>query len=472
MPPSAAPEARTARRPTRILPRWSVALVTVLWAVLITAPAANAAGPQTFPAAPERELSQPFKNQHHGYTCFRIPAVVTAPDGTLLAFAEARRADCGDVGDIDLVLRRSTDGGRSWGELTVLRGAGDRGGFGNPVPVVDALSGRISVLYAHNSWLPEGDRRVRRTRTLHSLYSTDGGLTWRAGGVLGPLKPAHWTWVSVGPGHGVQLRRGPHAGRLVVPGDHDTAEGRSGAQLYYSDDGGATWRLGAVYETDSERPNPGELTLAELVDGSLYVNARSSAPGPGAHRLAASSRDGGESFTAEGFAPVPALETPPVSASLLRLSATDEGDPRNRLLLSAPSLSGADSSARRRTLTIRSSYDEGVTWQEARAVINPGRAGYSDLTLLPTGEIGLLYETGTNSPHGTVMFTAFSVASLDGGVRDAAQCAVPAPGTRPAGGTAWVPVDRGPPTVRAAATVNRRTPSSPPRPATPRRPAS
>jgi sialidase-1 len=450
--------------PRRVASTWVAVLVTTVWAVLVTLPAAGAAGPQPRPAAPEPALSRPFISHRDGYDCYRIPALVTTRSGTLLAFAEGRLTDCADIGNIDVVLKRSTDGGRTWSDLMVLRGADSRGTFGTPVPVVDQISGRVSLLFAHNSWADDGDRRVRRTRTLHSVHSMDEGLTWSPGGVLGALKPAHWTWVSVGPGHGVQLRRGPYAGRLVVAGDHRTHRGKSGGQLYYSDDGGLTWQLGAVYEIAREEAYPAELTVVELVDGSLYVNARSSRPGPGHYRLAAASEDGGLSFTADGFAPAPGLAAPPVSASLLRLRATDNGDPRNRLLLSVPAQPGPHTATRRRTMTIRSSYDEGLTWQDTAPVITPARAGYSDLTELLTGEIGLVYETGVNSSHGTIKFTAFTAASLDGGAPRHPLCARP-----PAAGSAWMADDRGAARIRAAATVNRRTPSALPRSATVRR---
>ncbi|WP_159001218.1 sialidase family protein [Streptomyces sp. SBT349] len=448
------------RRPRPSALSWTVLLATVAWAVMSSAPATGTPSPRRPPTAPEPALSTPFEHHAEGYACFRIPAVVTTPRGTLLAFAEARLTDCGDVGDIDLVVKRSTDGGRTWGAMTVLRGRHTDGGFGNPVPVVDAVSGRVSLLFAHNGWEWEDGERVRGPRSLHSLSSGDDGLTWTAGGVQAPLKPTDWTWVSVGPGHGVQLRRGPHAGRLIVAGDHDTAAGRSGAQLYYSDDGGVTWRLGAVHDADRDEPHPGELTVVELVDGSVYVNARTSQPDPGRHRLAARSEDGGATFAGGGFAPVPGLAAPPVYASLLRLRATDEGDPRNRLVLSAPARPVPQIATRRRTMTIRSSYDEGVTWQTTATSINFARAGYSDLTELITGEIGILYETGGNSPHGTITFTAFTVASLDGGVPRHGFCyAPPTPRSAPY----WGSTDRGPAAVRAAATVNRRTPSAPPR---------
>ncbi|TDC72457.1 sialidase family protein [Streptomyces hainanensis] len=389
-------------------------LATAVWAIMFTTPPSAVATPRNTPP-PERSLSQPFRHDTEGYACYRIPAIVTTTAGTLLAFAEARVADCADIGDIDLVVKRSTDGGRTWGELTVLRGDLDAGGYGNPVPVVDAESGLVTLMYAYNTWTPKPDDvRSRGPRSLSLLHSEDDGLTWRAGAPLRGLKPASWTWISVGPGHGIQLQRGEHAGRLVVAGDHDTTGDRSGGQLYYSDDGGLSWRLGAVWETVEELPNPAELSLVERVDGTLYINAR----GLDNVRLAAYSEDAGESFTPAGFREVRDLDTPPVSGSLLRLTATDVGDDRDRVLLSAPTRPGEQVGSRRRIMTIRSSYDEGRTWHTVGTVITPARAGYSDLTLLPSGEIGLLYETGRHSPHGALNFTAFTELSLDAGRRE------------------------------------------------------
>jgi sialidase-1 len=368
---------------------------------------------QAAAAPPPSRVSTPFTHHHEGYACYRIPAIVTTTDGTLLAFAEGRVTDCSDVGNIDLVMKRSIDGGRTWQDLQVLEGTGDNGGYGNPVPVVDEESGRISILYAYNTWTQQGDDRVRGPRSLHTQVSTDDGLSWDPGADLASLKPSNWTWVSVGPGQGVQLTRGEHAGRIVVPGDHDTTDDRSGAQLYYSDDGGLTWRLGAVYDLPRAQANPGEVAVAERADGSLYVNARSSQTcGTPDHRLAASSTDGGESFTAAGFTPVPNLATPPVDAGLLTLPGHD------RMLMSSPSRPGAEAVPDRRMLTVRSSHDDGATWSTTGTVIYPERAGYSDMTLLEGGDIGLLYERGEGSSHGTFYFTSFSLAELDDGATD------------------------------------------------------
>ncbi|MFJ5831655.1 LamG-like jellyroll fold domain-containing protein [Streptomyces sp. NPDC093089] len=123
----------------------------------------------------------------------------------------------------------------------------------------------------------------------------DGGLTWPASVPQPQLDDPAWFWVSTGPGHGIQLSRAGHHGRLVVPGDH-RGGGKAGGQLYYSDDGGLTWRMGAVSETPDTGSYPAELTVAETVDGGLHVNARNSEITrctTDEHRPAATSTDGG-----------------------------------------------------------------------------------------------------------------------------------------------------------------------------------
>ncbi len=194
-----------------------------------------------------------------GYACFRIPAIVRTVRGTLLAFAEGRVLNCGDAADIDIVLRRSTDGGRTWGPLQVVNeGGGDT--HGNPAPVVDRATGRVLLAETYNTGRTDaGNCAVPCDRTPHLQYSDDDGLTWSAPRDLGPqILPPGWnSWYATGPVHGVQLTRGPHAGRLVFGVNAETFDGTritaNHAALVVSDDGGDTWRIGA---TDSRRYAP------------------------------------------------------------------------------------------------------------------------------------------------------------------------------------------------------------------------
>ncbi|MEW9512372.1 exo-alpha-sialidase [Streptomyces bacillaris] len=389
-------------------------LVLTLTATVLGAPAPPAVA--AVPAA----VTTPFKAGGEGYRCFRIPALVATPSGALLAFAEGRVATCSDVGHNDIVMRKSTDGGRSWGPLKVVVGGADEDAHGNPAPVVDAATGRVSLLYASGPWSGTPGEPVRGPRSLRVVHSVDDGTGWAEGAPLPHLKPAGRAWISTGPGHGIQLARGPHRGRLVVPGDYTTTGGRAGGQLYVSDDGGLTWSLGAQAEVDRATAPafPAELSVAETTGGGVYVNARSSARcGTENHRMATTSTDGGATFEAP-FSPVPGLDTPPVSGSLLRLHAKELGAVRDRLLFSAPSRLGPHTLEDRRELAIRSSYDEGRTWQTAGTVVTPGRSGYSDLALLPSGAIGVLYESAGNIPHSDLLFTSFTEAQLDASHRE------------------------------------------------------
>ncbi|WP_307669422.1 sialidase family protein [Streptomyces sp. V2I9] len=401
---------RNRRRRTRAT---TAALALALAATALGAPAPPAAA---VPAA----VTTPFKaDSESSYHCFRIPALVATPSGALLAFAEGRVATCSDIGHNDIVMRKSTDGGRSWGPLTVVAGKGDTDAHGNPSPVVDAATGRVSLLYATGGWSGTESQPVRGPRSLRVAHSVDVGATWTEGAPLTHLKPADRGWISTGPGHGIQLTGGPHRGRLVVPGDFTTTDGRAGGQLYVSDDGGLTWALGAQAAVDRTAPAfPAELSVAETTGGGVYVNARSSARcDTEDHRMAATSADGGTTFDAP-FSPVPGLDAPPVSGSLLRLHAKESGAAQDRLLFSAPSRLGPHTLEDRRELAIRSSYDEGRTWQTAGTVVTPGRSGYSDLALLSSGAIGVLYESAGNIPHSDLVFTSFTETQMDADRRE------------------------------------------------------
>ncbi|MFF0560038.1 exo-alpha-sialidase [Streptomyces sp. NPDC004266] len=404
------------------LSAWFCALsLAVLAAVVlaVTPQAPAAASTTAASAAPEvatQVSTTPFKARED-YYCTRIPAVVTGRTGVLLAFAEGRTrlttTGCHDVGDNDIVLKRSLDGGATWQPLQIVVGGSDELAHGNPAPVVDAVTGRITLLYSSSDWNHDAAKpsRTGYPRSVHAVHSMDGGATWSASVPQPQLKAAGWGWVSTGPGHGIQLSRGQHHGRLVVPGDH-TAGGdtTAGGQLYVSDDGGLTWSLGATSEASKTGAYPGEPTVAETVDGSLYVNARNSAPThclTNEHRLETVSTDGGASFAAP-FTQVADLDTSPVFGSLLRLHAVDQDGKPDRLLYSGASRLGASALEDRRELAVRSSYDEGKTWQTVGTLVSAARTGYSDLTSLPNGSVGILYETAGNIPHGNVVFAAFT----------------------------------------------------------------
>ncbi|MFI9237723.1 exo-alpha-sialidase [Streptomyces sp. NPDC053079] len=356
----------------------------------------------------EQVLFKAGREPGHGYACYRIPAIVTTNRGTLLAFAEGRKDNCGDATDIDLVLKRSTDGGRSWEPLRIVdHGRGDT--HGNPAPVVDRRTGRIVLATTYNEGRDDaGNCDVPCDRTPHLQYSDDDGRSWsRPRELTAQIRPAGWnSWYATGPGHGIQLARGPHRGRLVIglnAESHDgTRTSANHAALALSDDGGAHWRLGAVdtHEVTADRTyrqKPSELTLAERSDGAVYVNGREQDGTEPGNRDDAVSRDGGASFTAP-FRALPDLYSPMVQGAVAPLRP-------GRWLFSAP----ADPD-RRRTLTIRSSYDQGRTWESAERGrrVTADWSGYSDMAVVGPGTTGLLYEAGKADARQEIRFARFT----------------------------------------------------------------
>ncbi|MGW0335021.1 exo-alpha-sialidase [Streptomyces sp. NPDC003011] len=340
-----------------------------------------------------------------GYACFRIPAIVRTVDGTLLAFAEGRVRDCGDAGDIDIVLKRSTDGGRTWGPLQVVNdGGGDT--HGNPAPLVDRTTGRILLAETYNSGRADGTCPMPCGRTPHLQYSDDDGLTWSTPRDLSPeIRPARWNaWYATGPVHGIQLVRGPHAGRLVFGVNTETWDGgrvtTQHAALVVSDDGDH-WRIGAtdswpVPADGTFRQKPSELTLGERADGSLLVSGREQNGTDPGHRTQAVSLDGGDSFTTP-FTALPDLYAPQVQCATLPLG--------ERLLLSCPG-----DPDRRRTMMIRSSYDGGTTWDsvDRGTVVTTDWSGYSDMAPVDDATVGLLYEGGAVDARDEIRFARFT----------------------------------------------------------------
>jgi sialidase-1 len=355
-------------------------------------------------AAPAVEQVDVYTSGQEGYHTYRIPAVIRAVNGTLLAFAEGRKSGGGDAGDIDLLLKRSTDNGRTWSQTKVVWDDGTNT-CGNPCPVVDASTGTIWLLLTHNL----GTDRERDidggksagTRTVWLAHSKDHGATWtKPIEITSTTKDPAWRWYATGPGVGIQIQKGPHAGRLVVPCDHSYVEGSESAPLgrgshaIYSDDHGRTWTKGAAI-----RPKMNECQVVELFDGrgTLLMNMRSYF---GRSRRAHSfSHDGGQTWTPPEDAP--ALVEPVCQASIIRHETTP--GTRGFLLFSNP----ADPK-QRINLTVRASSDDGKTWRDV-VVLHPGPSAYSNLVSLSPTEAGCLYERGDQRAYEKITFARFAV---------------------------------------------------------------
>lgn len=338
-----------------------------------------------------KQLPYIFPNGAGGYSCYRIPAIVRTRNGTLLAFAEARKKDCKDEGDIDLVLKRSSDNGRSWSEMIMVWDDGDNT-CGNPAPVIDQHTGAIHLLMTWN----KGEDHIREinegtsvdTRRVFVVQSVDDGLHWSGPKEITPsVKRENWGWYATGPCHGIQVQRGPYAGRLVIPCDHGEIGVKKGfSHIIYSDDHGATWQLGG--RSDKERTN--ESTVAELRDGSLMLNMRSSKRDY--VRMVSVSKDGGITWPAT--TPDTVLTEPVCQGSLLSYTSKKK---RHLLFFSNPA-------ARTRTnMTIKMSADDGRSWKKQYTVYS-GPSAYSDMVMVPGGRIAILYEAGIKKPYEGIAF--------------------------------------------------------------------
>jgi sialidase-1 len=350
-------------------------------------------------SAAEPRETDVFVSGQEGYHTYRIPSVIVTVKGTVLAFCEGRKTNSSDTGDIDLLMKRSTDGGRTWSKQQIVWDDGPNT-CGNPCPVVDRQSGTIWLPMTHNLGIDNESRMVEQkgkgTRTVWLSKSTDDGLTWaKPVEITATTKKPNWTWYATGPGAGIQLQ----SGRLVVPCDAVEAGTKAFySHLIYSDDHGATWKLGG-----SAGPAVNECEVVELADGSLLLNMRNYDRRQHS-RAVATSRDGGLTWSAVGHQP--ALIEPVCQASIRRYSlAGVQG--RNVILFLNPAQTKG-----RTTMTLRASFDEGKTWPASK-LLWPGPAAYSCLAVRGDGAILCLYERGDRNAYERITLAETSLAWLE-----------------------------------------------------------
>lgn len=342
-----------------------------------------------------------FRAGQGGYKVYRIPAAIVTPKGTLLTFCEARQNPPGkmnDTGEINLIVKRSGDSGKTFSDQQIVW-ADDENTCGNPCPVVDESTGTIWLLMTHNLGA-DHERDIthgtsKGTRTVWVTSSTDDGITWaRPREITSAVKKPDWAWYATGPGVGIQIRKGTHKGRLVIPCDHvvlGAGDNAGNAHVIYSDDHGTTWQLGA----EAPKKEFNESQIVELSDGRLMLNMRNYGPavkkGAPKHRGICISDDGGVTF--KDLRRDATLVEPICQASILRHG--------QRILFSNPA-----STDKRIAMTVRASDDDGQTWPVSQ-LIQPGPSAYSCLVALPDGAIGLLYEKGETNPYEQIEFARF-----------------------------------------------------------------
>ncbi|MBI1369541.1 MAG: exo-alpha-sialidase [Planctomycetes bacterium] len=374
---------------------------------------------------PMLETMDLFESGQLGYKLYHIPGLVTTAKGTVLAWCEARRKGS-DWDAIDILLRRSTDGGKTWSEpqkAADVPGKKDKNPFALRLKFVDPND----VTYNNPVFIADRDGTVHFIFCLEYMRcfysrSTDDGLTWST-----PVEITDtfekfradydWKVLATGPDHGIQLKNG----RLIVPVWISTATGGNAHRpsvtgTIYSDDHGKTWQAGdiAVPCTDAWI-NPNETTTVELADGRVMLNVRNESKDN--RRLVVTSPDGATHWSEPKFDEH--LVEPICMASLMRLSLAHDGHGKNRLLFAHPdNLLVGDKEGQpgrnrdRKNLSIKLSYDEGRTWA-VNKVLDSGGSGYSDLTVTHDGTILCFYGRGDRKDYGGFAFKHLTLARFN-----------------------------------------------------------
>lgn len=324
---------------------------------------------------------------HGAYASMRIPALVLSKKGTLLAFCEGRIGTASDWADMDLLMRRSIDGGKSWEPHVVI--AARQGGkpTSNPSPIVDS-DGTIHLLYQ------------RDYARAYYTQSKDDGKTWSKAVdityAFEAFKPEYdWKVLAPGPGHGIQLKNG----RLLVPVWlcdpikllPNRGHAPSCVATIYSDDLGKTWKRGDIVANNSpELKNPNETMAVQLNDGRVMLNIRN--PSSVNRRAISYSADGATNWSKAVFDDE--LFDPVCMASIIKVPGKKDAKETTLMFLNPDSRN--IEKYPRKNLTVKLSFDSGESWP-IQKVLNEGPSGYSDMAIGKDGTVYCLYETNTST---------------------------------------------------------------------------
>ena len=364
----------------------------------------------TVAAEPWLDKQNIFSAGEGGYDVYRIPGIAVTAEGTVIAYCEARELPedrtGADWAKIDILMRSSTDGGKTWGAprklvtppeevqrnpMALERGyeGADSVTVNNGVVIVDQKTGALHFLYC-----------IEYARC-YVMHSEDDGLSFTAPVDITETFEAFrseydWKVIATGPGHGIQLS----TGRLLVPvwlstGTGGGAHRPSAVSVICSDDHGRTWRRGDIVVNHPQLVNPSETVAVELADGRVLFNIRHET-----FDRETRSRYRAVSISPNGmdrWSPIrldKQLPEPICMGSILRLTKKPEAA-KNRILFANPH---NPESTERKNVTLKLSYDEGRTWPVVKA-LEPGRSGYSDLAIGPNGTLYCFYERGSFDKH-------------------------------------------------------------------------
>jgi len=314
-------------------------------------------------------------------SCYRIPALVTAPNGNLVVAIDERVPSCNDLRgskDINIVIRRSQDNGHSWSEIDCIVDFPEGQSASDPSMIVDQVTDEIFLFYNFMDLEKEKDIYY-----LHVIKSSDNGFTWsEPKDITAQIAKPEWhkDFKFITSGRGIQTR----SGTLL----HCMVNLDNGLHLFGSDDHGQSWYL---INTPLKPGN--ESKVVELDDGRWMVNCRANGKGK---RWVHVSADKGQSWESR---PEPELKDPGCNASIIRYTSTRNGFDKSRLLFC-----NANMKKGRKNLTVRVSYDEGQNWSKGKCIY-PGGAAYSTMTVLANGDIGVVFEKDNYTENPFVSFS-------------------------------------------------------------------
>jgi len=303
-----------------------------------------------------------------GVSCYRISAIITAPNGDLVAAIDERVPSCGDLKwskDINIVMRRSVDNGDSWSEIETVVDYPFGKSASDPSMIVDKVTGVIFLFF--NFMDLDNEKNVYYLKVIKSI---DNGQTWSSPiDITSQIAKSEWhnDFKFITSGRGIQTS----SNKLL----HTLVNLENGLHLFGSDDHGESW-----YLLDTPIIPGNESKIVELIDGTWMINSRINSKGI---RFVHTSTDGGATWLSK---PDSTLIDPGCNASIIRYTSIKEGADKNRLLFS-----NAKMKDNRINMTVRISYDEGKSWTNGKTIYNEGSA-YSSMSILANGDIGLFFE--------------------------------------------------------------------------------
>ena len=348
-----------------------------------------------------------FTSGEDGYKSYRIPAIVRLNNGDLLAFCEGRVDGASDFGNIQIVMKRSSDNGKSWSNLQVIASNGTLQ-VGNPAPVLDTMNpaypdGELFLFFNTGDASESEVLKGKGFKQCWYITSTDNGETWSEPTDITPevflanrpdidsvyAHPEDWRYYANTPGHAIQVKKGPYKGRIYVAANHSEGDPQPNGKHYmahgfYTDDHGKSFSL----SNNIAYPGSNESMAVELSNSKMMMNSRNQ-QGNVKARIVTLSHDGGTTWEEPTFDM--ALPDPVCQGSIVSL-----GENNGQTILA---FCNAADTANRNNLTLRISYDEGKSWSKQQLIyggtVDPDKndyAAYSDIVATRKGEVGILYE--------------------------------------------------------------------------------